>query len=215
MTSIVPGAERIDGIQDNDVVQLLTSLGRAVKHVTVAELIRYGWDDLRFPAQGINPAGAADAPSVDTTLTGFPGTLVFAGNFENVIVGVAQMPHAWLPGSPLRPHIHWSKPVGSADAVGWELYYRHLDFPPDVAGAWVGPVAVVTTIGDPTVADSHLISTFGEIDMAGKRESSMLCWQIRRQGATDADAGTARLYEFDIHFFSVKAGTASEIPPAV
>ena len=28
-----------------------------------------GWDDLRFPAQAINPAGAVDAPSIDTTLT--------------------------------------------------------------------------------------------------------------------------------------------------
>jgi hypothetical protein len=51
--------------------------------------------------------------------------------------------------------------------------------------------------------------------MTGKRESSMLCWQIRRQGATDADTGTARLFEFDIHYQVDKAGSASEIPEAV
>lgn len=34
------------------------------------------WDDLRFPAQGINPAGAADAPTVDTATR--PGTLLFS-----------------------------------------------------------------------------------------------------------------------------------------
>lgn len=61
------------------------------------------WDDLRFPAQGINPAGAANAPTIDDVLTSFPGTLLFAGNAENVIVGIAQMPHAWAKGTSIRP----------------------------------------------------------------------------------------------------------------
>ena len=173
-----------------------------------------GWDDLRFPAQGINPTGAASAPSVDDVLSGLPGTLLFSGSQENIIAGVAQMPHAWRAGSPIRPHIHWSKPVGSASAVEWEFYYRQLGFPSDVAGNWVGPIAGTLTAGAPETTDAHCITSFGEVSMAGKRESSMLCWQIRRQGATDADNGTARLYEFDIHYLVDKAGTASEIPAA-
>jgi len=177
-------------------------------------VVDVGWEDLRFPASLINPLGATSPPSLDNTVTDFPGTLLFAGNAENIIAGVAQMPHAWLPGSSLRPHIHWSKPVGSANAVSWEFYYRHLGFPPDVAGAWVGPIAATITAGDPTITDSHIISGFGDISMTSRRESSMLCWQIRRQGGTDADAGTARLYEFDIHYQAHKTGTASEIPSA-
>ena len=39
-------------------------------------------------------------------------------------------------------------------------------------------------------------------------------WQIRRQGGTDADNGTARLYEFDIHYQVDKFGTETEIPTA-
>ncbi|MCU0919160.1 MAG: hypothetical protein MUF16_02315 [Burkholderiaceae bacterium] len=99
--------------------------------------------------------------------------------------------------------------------MAWELYYRHLGFPGDAVGAWVGPVAGTIVAGDQTVSDAHIISTFGEVAMTGKRESSMLCWQIRRQGATDADTGTARLFEFDIHYQVDKAGSASEIPEAV
>lgn len=208
------GAERIDGVQPNDTLDLESGTGAYVKRVAVSELLEYGWDDLRFPAQGINPTGAADAPTVDNVLTGFPGTLLFSGTLENVIAGVAQMPHAWKAGSAIQPHIHWSKPVGSVGAVEWELYYRHLGFPSDVAGDWVGPVAGAISVGDPSVSNSHVITGFGQIDMTGKRESSMLCWQIRRQGATDADAGTARLLEFDIHYYSVKAGTVTPIPPA-
>ena len=172
------------------------------------------WEDLRFPAQGINPAGAASPPSVDETLTSLSGTLLFSGSQENVIAGVAQMPHAWKRGSELRPHIHWSKPVGSSAAVAWEFYYRHLGFAGDVAGAWVGPVAHTITSGSPTVTNEHVISTFGTISMTGRRESCMLCWQIRRQGNTDADNGTARLYEFDIHYQADKNGTPDEIPAA-
>ena len=94
----------------------------------------------------------------------------------------------------------------------WEFYYRHLGFPGEDAAAWVGPVAGTLVAGDQTVTDQHLLTSFGAIDMTGRIESSCLCWQIRRQGATDADTGTARLYEFDIHFQSDKLGTENEIP---
>jgi hypothetical protein len=177
-----------------------------------APLHTNGWEDLRFPAQGINPAGAADAPSVDTTLTGYPGTLLFSGSQENVIAGVAQLPHAWKRGSAIRPHIHWSKPVGSANATTWMLYYRILGFSGEVHGNLVGPVAATATLGDPTTANSMLITAFGEIDMTGQKESACLAWQIRRMGNSDADNGTARLFEFDIHYQTDKSGTVAEIP---
>ena len=180
----------------------------------VSTLLTGAWDDLRFPAQGINPAGATSPPTLDEVLTSFPGTLLFSGSQENVIAGVAQMPHTWRAGSTIRPHIHWSLPVGSANAVAWEFYYRQLGFPNDVAEAWVGPIAGTIVAGDPTTADAHVITAFGDVLMNGRRESSMLCWQIRRQGGTDANNGTARLYEFDIHYQVDKQGTPAEIPPA-
>lgn len=170
------------------------------------------WDDLRFPAQGINPAGAADAPSVDNVLTSYPGTLLFSGSQENVIAGVAQMPHAWDRGTPVRPHIHWSKPVGSSSAVSWTFYYRHAGMVGEAAGAWVGPIAGTLAGGNPANTDEHLITSFGSIDMSSRKESSIICWQIRRAGDTDADNGQARLYEFDIHYQVSKRGTVDEIP---
>jgi hypothetical protein len=73
-----------------------------------ASQVTGAWEGLRFPAQGINPAGAASPPSVDEVLTSFTGTLLFSGSQENVIAGVAQMPHAWRVQSAIRPHIHWA-----------------------------------------------------------------------------------------------------------
>ena len=113
------------------------------------------WDDLRFPAQGINPAGAIDAPTVDTTLTAFPGTLLFAGNAENVIAGIAQMPHAWAKGTPIRPHIHWAKTTGSASAISWVFYYRHLGF----AGDTPPPGSALSLEPSPSVIKPSLITT--------------------------------------------------------
>ena len=48
------------------------------------------WEDLRFPSQGINPPGAASDPIRSQTT----GLLEFSGSADNVICGVAQMPHS-------------------------------------------------------------------------------------------------------------------------
>ena len=78
-------------------VYLLRALGVFANMTTNTMFSGTRWDDLRFPAQGINPAGAASPPTVDDTT--FPGTLLFATNATNVIAGVAQLPHAWKRGT--------------------------------------------------------------------------------------------------------------------
>lgn len=171
-----------------------------------------GWEDLRFPVQGINPAGATDAPTVETTLTGYPGTLLFSGSADNVIAGIAQLPHGWKVGSAVRPHIHWSKPVGSASEVSWVFYYRILGSAGDAHGAWVGPVAGTLAAGSMATANEMLLTAFGEVDLTGQRESTCLNWQLRRLGSSDADNGAARLFELDFHYQTDKAGTVNEIP---
>jgi hypothetical protein len=109
----------------------------------------FGWDDLRFPVQGINPAGVADAPAIDTTLTSYPGTLLFSGTL---------------------------------------------------------------VAGDQANSNEMLITSFGPLVMTGQRESTCINWQVRRLGNTDADGGTARLFEFDIHFQHEKSGTPEQFP---
>lgn len=169
-----------------------------------------GWEDLRFPAQAINPAGAVNAPTVDTDLAGFPGTLLFSGAQVNVIAGIAQMSHMWDEATPIKPHIHWCKTTSSALAVDWQFYYRHLGNAGDLPGAWVGPIAGVVAAGDPSVGENQCITTFGDIDMTGRIESACINWQLRRAGSTDAYNSNARLYELDFHYQVVKPGTFNE-----
>ncbi len=172
-----------------------------------------GWDDLRFPAQSINPIGTIDAPTQDQTETGFPGTLLFSGSRDDMIGGIAQMPHRWKRASLIRPHIHWSKTTGSANAVVWNLYLRVIGNPGDVAGAWSTAYTATIVAGDQTVTNNHILSTFGDVTMANLEESAVLAWRLYRRGSTDAEANTARLYELDFHIQSDKFyGTETEIP---
>ena len=151
-------------------------------------------------------------PALDTTETSFPGTLLFSGTVDNMICGIAQMPHAWKRGSYIKPHIHWTKVTGSASAVTWELYLRELKNPNEVAGAWSTAYTGTIVAGDQTVADNHILSTFGQVTMTDREESCILAWRLYRRGSTDADNNAVRLLEFDIHFQIDKAGTPSEIP---
>lgn len=220
MAAIDPSAGEILGVAATDVVEVYRGNKAEMKRATVEEFIRGTgiavcaprWEDLRFPAQAINPAGAVEAPTVDQDQAKFPGTLLFAGNKDASIGGVAQMPHGWSRGTAIRPHIHWSKPVGSANAVDWKFYYRICGWVGDVAGAWSSAVDGVLAAGDPTVADAHLLTTFGEIAMTDLKESAIVAWRIDRLGVSDADTGIARLYEFDIHYLASQLGTITEIP---
>ena len=170
------------------------------------------WDDLRFPMNSVDPTGLAAPATRVTSLTGYTGALEFAGNAENVCAGIAQMPHAWKRESDIRPHIHWTKPTGSANAVTWELYYRIIGNPGDAVGSWTGPVSPTATIGDQTVSNEHLLTYWPAIDMAGLIESAIVYWRLHRQGGTDADNTAVICHELDFHYQTDKAGTDSEIP---
>ena len=173
------------------------------------------WDDLRFPMNSVDPTGLAAPATRVTSTTGYTGALSFAGNAENVCAGIAQMPHAWKRGSAIRPHIHWTKPTGSADAVTWELYVRIIGNPGDVAGAWSSALTPTATIGDPTISDEHLLTYWAPVDMTGLVESAIVYWRLHRMGNTDADNNAVICHELDFHYQTDKAGTDSEIPSGI
>lgn len=169
------------------------------------------WDDLRFPAQGINPAGQTDAPSVDTTT--FPGTLLFSGSTVNLIAGVAQMPHAWERATSIHPHVHWAKTTSAAGGVVWEMCYSIADIG-GIFGAYSAWVAATDVVLDSNTANKQALASWPAITMTGYKESTMVAWQIRRNVAATADnyAANARFFEMDFHYRVGKLGTTTEIP---
>jgi hypothetical protein len=210
---IISGLSTATSVAEADFVMVAQS--GVNKKATVDQLAAavFGddWDDIRFPASQIDPTGLASPATRITSLTGYTGGLSFAGNAENVIAGIAQMPHEWS-RTALKPHIHWTKPTGSADAVTWEFYYRIIGNPGDTAEAWSAAQSAVTTVGDQTVSDEHLLTAFPDIDMTGYIESAVVYWRLHRLGNTDADNNAVVLHELDFHFQKNKAGTPGAIP---
>lgn len=175
-------------------------------------LNRDTWDDLRFPAQGINPPGTEDAPTRNTTT----GLLEFSGTADNIIAGVAQMPHAWHAGTEIRPHIHLLFPTAATANTKWRLDYDvasvHGNFT-NAYGTFTQQTAI--TVANPNSAKKHVIASFAPIDMTGFTESCVVMWKITRLASSDAqddDTGACALLEFDIHYQINKRGTADEIP---
>jgi len=168
------------------------------------------WEDLRFPAQGINPIGSPAPASIDNGAD-YPGTLLFAGNQENIIAGVAQIPHAWKEGTILKPHIHWSKVTadGSGLAVGWEFRWKVAE----KGGVWSGWSAYgahTLILGDNVSAEKHNLSSFPDMTLTGYLVSCMIVWNLRRTGNTDAYNGQTRLLELDFHYQVDALGSTQE-----
>lgn len=165
-------------------------------------------DDLRFPAQGINPAGSPAPPGVDTAT----GCLSFAGNLDNVIAGVAQMPHSWNPGSAVSPHLHLRFPTSNAGKnTRWKFEYDIANIGEDFTNnSGTFSALTVITVANPANVKRHVIAYFEDLDMTGYTESSVILWKVSRLASSDGaddDTNACFLLEFDIHFEVIKRGT--------
>jgi hypothetical protein len=166
------------------------------------------WDDLRFPAGAVNPPGLASDPDFDTTNGGW----LFAGGGTELLFFQAQLPHSWVNGSYLQPHVHWQKTTSAAGTVKWQLDYKWAPIGEVMDAAFTTDAVTAPVAGTPDndTANEHLISAFSSIDAAGKSISDMLLVKISRIGGDDTYAADARLLEFDIHYQKNAFGSVLE-----
>lgn len=159
-----------------------------------------GWEDLRFPAVGVNPPGAVSDPGRSVAT----GCLLFDAAGVEVVVLQAQLPHSWKLGTPLVPHVHWTKTSDAAGDVVWRLQYKWFGINAVGDAEWTTLTAStpVESTPDTDEADKHLITAFDEIPTAGKKISDMLILNLARLGDDVADTynADAQLLEFDIHY---------------
>lgn len=169
------------------------------------------WDDLRFPATGISLGGFTAPPDVQADT----GLLLFNGIDTVETVGVlAQMPHTWQVGSPVRPHVHWAKTTDAAGDVAWTLRYKWFSRG-ELQGNWSNVITatVATPEGGPGSTQVEVISTFGDLTPPGScGVSSLILIQLGRLYSAEGDTyeADALLYEFDIHYISDSDGTTGE-----
>lgn len=175
------------------------------------ELEQGYWEDLRFPATAMNPSGAPGAMSADAD----NGWLTAGATGTSVAYAIVQLPHAWLEGSSLYPHVHWCKTTSASGAVVWEMAYRWAPIGATMDAAFTAVTASAVAAGTPdtNTANRHLLTSFGELTAVGRRISDMLIVRISRLGSDGADTygAAAALLEFDIHYRSDRLGSRTEL----
>lgn len=171
------------------------------------------WDDLRVSLSTAKPG--VTSPSYDTFIDGVEA-YAFSKTVEQSVQFEVQLPHSWVQGTELRPHIHWS-PGASTDTgvVRWALEYT-----------WANPVAspgnvfpnTVTLTGDQAAAGAyhHQITSFGTISGTGKRVSSVLVCRLSRVGNASQDTfdDVAFGLSVDFHILNSGDGSVDEYPGA-
>lgn len=186
--------------------EALALLAQIVRPDGRFQLTQPQYEDLRFPAVGINPPGAATDPARDNS----DGRFVFSATLTNTIAVQVQMPHGWKEGTPVEMHIHWSPTSADTGNVLWRVQYKIADIGGTFPSVW--SVTDVLSAGSGT-ADAHQYADFGEIPMTGFHLSCMILVLISRVGndTRDTYADTAKLNEFDIHYQANTLGSFEEV----
>lgn len=169
------------------------------------------WDDLRFPATGFNPAGSTAPPSISTT----SGLLSFSGTADNIIAGVAQMPHNWKEGTAVYPHLHLRFPTSnSGKNTRWKLEYDVASVNGNFSFAEGTYTALTTiTVANPANVNKHVIAAFSTIPMTSKLISACILWRLTRLAASDGaddDTNDCTLIEVDFHYQVDSLGSNAE-----
>lgn len=163
------------------------------------------YEDLRFPAQGINPAGSTSPATVSTE----DGCLLFDKTIPNIISGVAQTPHGHKKGSPFLPHIHWqgtSAPGANTD-VYWLFEHQKASINGKFSGSWVQSAKIGNVDSDP---NKHQILAFDPIDMSDMSISCIIKWRLTRVASSDTYNADAKLLEVDFHYELDSVGSGQE-----
>jgi hypothetical protein len=204
---VISDTGRIDSVLMNaSDTSLATQANHRAQHALFTS-----WDDLQFAPDAFNPQGAASDPTFDQAVV--PGTFLFSGTTENLLTAIRQVPHRWQAGSTMRPHIHWEKTTtGSGDPL-WQWCYTIANVG-DVFPAYSAWINATNAVPHSNTVRKHALDTFPDLVMTGKRESCIICIQLRRLPSDPLDTyvANARFLEFDIHYLSDKDGTEDEYP---
>jgi hypothetical protein len=168
------------------------------------------WDDLRTSL--VRAAVTTDPP----TLTVFRGATMansFNQDATQSVMFDAQIPHTWLEGSDVHPHLHWSPGNSTSTLVvrwGLEYTWSNVNDP--------FPVSQTVYVNAPAagVAYAHQIASFGALSGVGKRVSSVFSCRLFREGANAADTFPVGAFaiSFDFHLQMSSDGTVNEFPGA-
>lgn len=165
------------------------------------------WDDMRVTLS--DAATGTVAPQWDNFpidgSTSNPFLYWFKNSGIDEMYFVVQLPHTWVEGTAILPHIHW---VASADGASgptvprWGLQYCWLNIG-EKFSAYTTIYGTTTVPNEVLVKDRQYLTPLGSggMDGSGKTISSMLICRVFRDGdnAADTYSGYAGALEIDFH----------------
>lgn len=165
------------------------------------------WDDMRVSLTKASVGSATPSLAVFRSPV---QAWSFSKSALNEMFFDVQLPHNWVAGTDILPHIHWS-PGASTDTgvVRWELEYTW---------ASLGEAFPAATLLDPVdvaaagVAYQHQLTKLGTCTGTGKKLSSVLMCRVARVGNATEDTFDAVAWglSVDFHIQVLGSGGVSE-----
>ncbi len=160
------------------------------------------WDDLKVNVSRLTGHGAKPPGMNDVIDAGAgPGLFLFWFDKDNEeeLFFTVQMPHGWLEGSTIKPHVHWIANNGSGN-VEWALEYVWAN----VSDVFTTSTTILTAYTPISAyADyKHMLTSLGDMDGTGKTLSSIILCRVFRKATSSNDTFTkdAGLLQIDFHY---------------
>jgi hypothetical protein len=172
----------------------------------IAGMSSFTYDDVRVEASGINPPGAAADPTRNTTT----GLLEFSGSADNIICAQTELPHDWVKGSLVYPHIHTRHTVAASANTRCKFEYDYANPNADFnenSGTYEATETI--TVANPNNVKRHHMSAFSPI-YVGNAYSTIIQWKLTRLANSDAadnDTQVAALLALDFHYLKKFGGS--------
>jgi len=160
------------------------------------------WDDLKVNVSLLETKGINGPDVNDVIDTGAgPGLYLywFDKDKEEELFFTVQMPHGWLEGSAIKPHVHWIANSGSGN-VEWALEYTWANVN-EVFSSTTSTLTGFSPISS-YLNYKHMLTSLGDMDGAGKKLSSIIICRVFRKAASSDDTfnADAGLLQIDFHY---------------
>lgn len=145
------------------------------------------------------------------SLNGIPGPEIwFFRNGQGVeaMSFTVQMPHDWIEGTVIYPHVHWVPKTTGTGNVQWNLDYSWVDLNETTPETFPSITTTSAVTVGPFTQNNHLLSPLTTlnvgIDGVGKSKSSVLICRIWRDSGLTNDTYNADAGGLSIDFHYLK-----------
>lgn len=191
------------------------SLDATARAIAAGISSEHGWDDVRFPLSVARTGNTA--PLFLEFRNGLHLPNIPHEGPERLLYYTCQLPHRYLAGTHLCPHIHFSFGDPKTDLTGADVAFELMVSAASVDNPFPAPKTITCTAEVSPVLYQHQVAipdAYIDGEELGLTESACLIMRLRRLNdiPKHAEAGVF-LVDGDLHFYAHKLGTVTPLPP--